>query len=210
MVCWACVARRTETNVVPPDRGCNLGYSMRWSPRLYVTVVAAKGAAVGGVDRWVLLAYRLPREPSTPRIGVWRKLKRLGVAQLSDGLVALPLDARNREQLEWIGDEVVEARGEAAVWLAEPASSTQQWALVAGMAAARAAEYRAVAAAAVEAQGLEPAVRRRTLARLRRELRRIAKRDYFPPAERAEAQSAVAALAVDDETAAPVDEAGVR
>jgi hypothetical protein len=32
--------------------------------------------------RWVMLAYRLPREPSTPRITVWRKLKRLGVAQL--------------------------------------------------------------------------------------------------------------------------------
>ena len=39
---------------------------------------------------WVLLCYRLPREPSTPRITVWRKLKRLGVAQLSDGLVTLP------------------------------------------------------------------------------------------------------------------------
>ena len=33
---------------------------------------------------------------------VWRKLKRLGVAQLLDGLVTLPLDSRNREQLEWI------------------------------------------------------------------------------------------------------------
>ena len=31
---------------------------------------------------WVLLAYRLPREPSAPRLAVWRQLKRLGVAQL--------------------------------------------------------------------------------------------------------------------------------
>src|SRR5688500_11501901 len=50
---------------------------------------------------WVLLAYRLPREPSAPRLAVWRKLKRLGVAQLLDGLVGLPLDSRNREQLVW-------------------------------------------------------------------------------------------------------------
>ena len=56
--------------------------------------------------RWVLLAFRLPREPSTPRIAVWRKLKRLGVAQLLDGLVALPLDSRNREQLEWLAADV--------------------------------------------------------------------------------------------------------
>jgi hypothetical protein len=34
--------------------------------------------ASGGPGRWVLLSYRLPREPSTPRIGVWRKLERLG------------------------------------------------------------------------------------------------------------------------------------
>src|SRR5262249_39018906 len=33
-------------------------------------------------DRWVLLAYRLPREPSTPRIAVWRRLRRLGALQL--------------------------------------------------------------------------------------------------------------------------------
>jgi membrane AbrB-like protein len=54
-----------------------------------------------GPGEWVLLSYRMPREPSTPRIAVWRKLKRLGIAQLSDGLVALPADARTREQLEW-------------------------------------------------------------------------------------------------------------
>ena len=49
---------------------------------------------MAGRSDWVLLAYRLPREPSTPRITVWRKLRRLGVAQLVDGLVALPADAR--------------------------------------------------------------------------------------------------------------------
>ena len=47
-------------------------------------------AARGAPGEWVLLSYRLPREPSTPRIAVWRKLRRLGVAQISDGLVALP------------------------------------------------------------------------------------------------------------------------
>jgi len=25
--------------------------------------------------RWVLLAYRMPREPSTPRIALWRRLE---------------------------------------------------------------------------------------------------------------------------------------
>src|SRR6266508_1837255 len=49
---------------------------------------------------WVLLAYRLPRDPSTPRSALWRKLRRLGATQLLGGLTALTLDGRNREQQE--------------------------------------------------------------------------------------------------------------
>src|SRR6266581_8525112 len=84
--------------------------------------------------RWVLLTYRLPREPSTPRISVWRKLRRLGAAQLQDGLIALPLDSRNREQMEWIADEVIDAGGDAQIWLAEPATAAQERALASSMA----------------------------------------------------------------------------
>src|SRR5579859_3259082 len=119
---------------------------------------------------WVMLCYRIPREPSTPRITVWRKLKRLGVAQLADGLVALPADARTREQLEWIADEIGEAGGEASIWLARPASAAQERELAARMAAARAAEYAAVTAEATNATGADA---RRTGERLRAELRRI-------------------------------------
>ncbi len=67
-----------------------------------------------------MLAYRLPREPSTPRIAVWRRLRRLGVAQLLDGLVALPLDARNKEQLEWVAELVADGGGEATIWTSRP------------------------------------------------------------------------------------------
>src|SRR5512145_2983738 len=100
------------------------------------------------VSTWVLLCYRLPREPSTPRITTWRKLKRLGVAQLVDGLVALPADARTREQVEWIADEVAQAGGEASIWLATPASVEQERHLATQLAAARSEEYAAVTAEA--------------------------------------------------------------
>ncbi len=151
---------------------------------------------------WVLLAYRLPREPSTPRITVWRKLKRLGVAQLLDGLVGLPADARTREQLEWIADEVIEAGGTATVWLGRPGSAVQQRNLASEMAAAVADDYKAVLAAAEEAAGGDEAERRRTLARLRRELHRIGLRDHFPPPEREAARRAVRMLGAAVEAAA--------
>jgi hypothetical protein len=139
----------------------------------------------------VLLSYRLPREPSTPRISVWRKLKRLGIAQISDGLVALPSDARTREQLEWIADEVIEAGGSAGIWLARPAALAQEHDLAAGMAAARGAEYLAVIAQAADALATGETTRAATAGRLRAELRRIGRRDYFPPAERDQARAAV-------------------
>jgi hypothetical protein len=142
----------------------------------------------------VLLAYRMPREPSTPRITVWRKLKRLGVAQVVDGLVALPLDARTKEQIEWVADEIVAAGGDATIWTARLGSARQERGLADQMAELVTAEYRAVIDAAEAALGEVPAVRRRTLARLRRELRRTGQRDHFPPAERDVARRAVETL----------------
>ena len=150
----------------------------------------------------MLLAYRIPREPSTPRISVWRKLRRLGTAQLGDGLVALPNDARTKEQLEWIADEVLEAGGEATVWLSRPGSAGQERALASRMQAAVAADYREVAEQAAAAGSGPTGRRKRTLARLRRELRRIRRRDYFPPPERERAAAAVEALADSLERAA--------
>jgi ChrB-like protein len=143
----------------------------------------------------VLLSYRMPREPSTPRISVWRALKRLGVAQLGDGLVALPADARTREHLEWVADQVTESGGEASIWLAHPASTGQERHLAARMAAARAEEYTAVRTEAEAALAGEAANRTAIVRRLRGELRRIGRRDYFPPAERDQAHAAVTTLA---------------
>ncbi|MEX0682774.1 MAG: Chromate resistance protein ChrB [Dehalococcoidia bacterium] len=144
-------------------------------------------------SEWVLLAYRLPREPSTPRIALWRKLKRLGAGQLSDGLVALPLDGRTKEQMEWSAEEVIEAGGEASIWTARPGTAAQERVLARTMTDAIADEYRLVINAANTAQE-DRANAHRTLARLRRELRRIRARDFFPPPERKDAESAVEAL----------------
>lgn len=144
---------------------------------------------------WVLLAYRLPREPSTPRIALWRALRRLGAAQLTDGVVALPADSRTREQLEWLADGVIEAGGEASVWLARPGSAAQARALAGRMRDAVSSDYEALIAAASGALATPPGQRKRTLGRLRRELRRIRRRDYFHAGSREQAAAAVERLA---------------
>ena len=169
-----------------------------WSPpgtgmKPWLHVSLYRGGVPAG--QWVLLAYRLPREPSTPRIALWRALRRLGAVQLLDGLVALPADSRTREQLEWLADGVLEAGGEASIWWGSPGSAAQERALAARMQAAVDEEYTQVVAAAEAALSEATGSRRRTLGRLRRELRRIRRRDYFPSGERERAATAVEALA---------------
>lgn len=144
---------------------------------------------------WVLLTYRLPREPSGPRTTLWRRLKRLGVAQVSDGLVALPADARTREALEWLADDVLAAGGTAGLWVARPATAGQKRELAEGMAAARAAEYRELARACLSALSDGPTGRARALRRLRGEWRGISRRDFFPPPDREVAAAALRDLA---------------
>lgn len=155
----------------------------------------------GHPGEWVLLSYRMPREPSTRRIAVWRKLDRLGVARLGDGLVALPADARTREQLEWIAEEVEDGGGSSMVWLGRPGSLRQEREIAAAMSDARAAEYTALAAEAIAALSGSETVRAAAVRKLRAELQRIVRRDFFSPPQRDAAQAAVAALAAATEQA---------
>jgi hypothetical protein len=76
--------------------------------------------------RWVLLSYRLPREPSTPRIALWRSLRKLGALPIGDGVVALPLDDGSREQFDWLANDIEDAGGEAIVWIAAPSTKAEQ------------------------------------------------------------------------------------
>jgi len=146
---------------------------------------------------WVLLSYRIPREPSTPRIAVWRKLKRLGVAQIGDGLAALPADARTLEQFEWLAEEIDEAGGSSTLWRAELTSNALERRVVGDMAAARAEEYVDIAARArrIGQASMAATDSMRMLRSLRRELRQVQRRDFFPPSERKSARTEVIALA---------------
>jgi hypothetical protein len=141
-------------------------------------------------SEWVLLAYRLPREPSGPRVTVWRKLRRLGAVQLVDGLVALPATAETVEAFGWLADEVIEAGGDSWTWQST-GSKRQDRMLRQQLRASVVEEYRALTAEAKGAGGNPP---RRTVERLRRTLRDVERRDYIAPRERDDARRAVQRL----------------
>jgi hypothetical protein len=65
---------------------------------------------------WVLLDYKIPREPTASRAMVWRKLKRLGALLLHDAIWVLPATPWTREQFQWLAVEIGELGGEAHLW----------------------------------------------------------------------------------------------
>ena len=79
---------------------------------------------------WVLLVYRIPREPTASRAAVWRKLKRLGALLLHDAVWVLPATPWTREQFQWLAVEIGELGGEAHLWESRLILNGQEDALV--------------------------------------------------------------------------------
>ena len=146
--------------------------------------------------RWVLLVYRLPREPSRHRVAVWRKLRDLGALYLQDGVAALPEDAVTREQLEWLQLRVREAGGEATLWEARTGTMAEEAELVEAFRSSREEAYKAIIARAQrlrrKAQMGGGALSER-LGKLEREFRAERRRDYFRSPLRLEAAGALKA-----------------
>ena len=70
--------------------------------------------------RWLLLLYKIPPEPTTNRVSVWRKLKRLGAILLHDAVWVLPPSPRTLEELQWLAAEIRERGGESMLWEGSP------------------------------------------------------------------------------------------
>ncbi len=148
---------------------------------------------------WVLLQHRLPREPSAPRIALWRAIRRLGALLLGDGLVGLPASPRTVEHLEWLAAGIEEQGGAAAVWIARPTMSRTTERLIEQARVGVDDEYRGVMREAESLLGaaLTRVERRRVIRRLRAQLRRIASRDYFEAAAAPLARAIVERLALE-------------
>lgn len=77
-------------------------------------------------QRWLLLIYRLPAEPtSSARSAVWRETKRLGAISLQHAVCLLPLSDANRKSLARLGRRIDDLGGEASVL--ETISPTDEW-----------------------------------------------------------------------------------
>ena len=120
---------------------------------------------------WVVLVYKIPREPAAGRVYVWRKLKRLGALLFHDAVWLLPETAWTREQLQWLAVEIKELGGEALVWESRMILPGQDEALVQQFVAEVDEAYRAILAALQQADA-DPTA-------LSRHYQQVQARDYF-------------------------------
>ena len=64
-------------------------------------------------DRFLLLVYRIPTEPTRLRAGVWRKIKGLGAVYVQNSAAALPATPANERALRALRAEIDELGGTA-------------------------------------------------------------------------------------------------
>lgn len=155
---------------------CNRGYTSReaqpdWLRGARTGEARPVGDSIESGQPWILLTYTLPREPSAPRVALWRKLKKLGAVLAHDAVWTLPATSATREQVRWLAQEIREADGEAQVWVAYGERPEQDTQLVALFVERAERGYREILRALDD-----PARSRTELARLFRHVRAI---DYF-------------------------------
>jgi hypothetical protein len=120
---------------------------------------------------WVVLVYKIPREPAAARVYVWRKLKRLGALLLHDAVWLLPETPWTREQFQWLAVEIRELGGEALVWQSRMVLPGQDEALIQQFVAEVESGYQAILTELQDADA--------DLAALARQYQQVQARDYF-------------------------------
>ena len=154
---------------------------------------------------WVVFSYSLPSGGrSSPRVAVWRRLRALGAISPKGGVHVLPARDECVEGLQWLAQEVEQAKGEALLMRVERFEGLTDARLVELFQAARREAYAAVDARAAELESALAGARRHTsrdhpqardlLARLKREHGEIARIDFFNCPEGAQVAARLARI----------------
>ena len=94
---------------------------------------------------WLTLLTTLPPTPTRHRVGVWRKLQRMGAVRLRGSAWILPETPETTERFQWLVQEIQSFRGEATLLHVERIGNMTGDEVAAMFHKARAAEYQAVA-----------------------------------------------------------------
>lgn len=64
---------------------------------------------------WLLLTYKVPPEPASKRVAIWRRLKGMGAVYLQNGVCLLPKTDDHVRRLKMLENDVADVAGEAVL-----------------------------------------------------------------------------------------------
>ena len=64
---------------------------------------------------WLLLTYKVPPEPASKRIAIWRRLKSMGAVYLQNGVCLLPRTDDHARRMKILENEIAEMGGDAVI-----------------------------------------------------------------------------------------------
>jgi hypothetical protein len=85
-----------------------------------------------GRTGWLVLVYRVPSEPSSNRVTIWRDLKRIGALYLQQCVCIVPAYLELRTALVAVGERVAKLGGSSNLFDVPTVSADEEAALVAG------------------------------------------------------------------------------
>jgi hypothetical protein len=94
--------------------------------------------------RWLTLLTTLPPTPTRHRVGVWRKLQRMGAVRLRGSAWILPETPETTELFQWLVQEIESFRGEATLLHVDRIQNVTPEQVTGLFHKARAIEYQAV------------------------------------------------------------------
>jgi hypothetical protein len=70
--------------------------------------------------KWLVFSYSLPsKSRSSPRVALWRRLRRIGAISVKTGVYILPATDECIEAFQWLAQEVQQAKGDSLVFYVE-------------------------------------------------------------------------------------------
>ncbi|MFD0680021.1 MULTISPECIES: Chromate resistance protein ChrB [unclassified Paenibacillus] len=92
--------------------------------------------------KWLVLSYRVPSEPSTLRVRVWRTLKSIGAYYLQQSVCVLPLTADIQGKAKKLQNLISNNHGEVLLLEVEQFSNVTEEQMVSSFKQQRQIEYR--------------------------------------------------------------------
>jgi hypothetical protein len=91
---------------------------------------------------WLLLTYKVPSDPATKRVALWRRLKSFGAVYLQNGVCLLPKTDEHVRRLKLLENDITEMGGESVLLETVALDRMQEDKVVARFKADRDEQYR--------------------------------------------------------------------